>query len=86
MIKENKEFNKRQERRARQLGGDIMSYLYYKFEQIQEESGLQFENELKKGKRYYSVLEKGKEIKKGSFKTCMDFIVNAWKKATTKNK
>lgn len=85
MMKENNRFRKRQERRMRQIGGDVLSYIYIKFEQVQEESGLQLDNDVKKGKYYYYVLRKGKQIKKGSFKTCMDFIVNEWKK-TTKNK
>lgn len=80
MIKENKRFYKAQERRIKSVGGDVLAYIYIKFEQIQEDTGLNFRSKEKKNKRWYEVYRKEKIVKKGSFKDCMDFIVNVWKK------
>ena len=80
MIKENKRFYREQERRMKSIGGDVLSYIYVKFELIQEESGLNLRSKEKNNKRWYEVYGKGKIMKKGSFKDCMDLIVNVWKK------
>lgn len=84
MIKENKayyEARKRDGKRMGVLASDVFGYIYYKFHEIVDTTGLDLRRKTKKSKTSYWVENsKNKCVKTGSFQTCMDFMVNEWKK------
>lgn len=85
-MKENKKFISERVKRASRITSNVVSYTVSKYFEIMGELGYNLFETRKKNKIYWRIdgydkkALKYKNIKQGTFKQCMDFILNKWKK------